>query len=150
MEALQQFVADQLLKLPQVAAVKPQSLDKFLARVPQHKVTALAFSSSSRASLPLRHAAQQHERHVVVGRVNWDAEVKPSYCPSCCTCVLMGHVGECMFGECVVQLRSLLFELRQMQNCEKDWRERGGGGGMGLGGGGQSQGRQTMYESCLQ
>lgn len=75
-EALQQFVVDQLLKLPQVAAVKPHSLDKFLARVAQHKVTVLAFSSSSRASLPLRHAAQQHERDVVVGRVEWAAEVR--------------------------------------------------------------------------
>ena len=89
-EALQQFVADRLLKLPQVAAVKPQSLDKFLARVAQHKVTALAFSSSSKASLPLRHAAQQHERYVVVGRVHWKAEVRLGFCLSCCDCMYFG------------------------------------------------------------
>lgn len=86
-EALQQFVADQLLKLPQVAAVKPQNLDQFLAQVPQYKVTVLAFSSSSRASLPLRHAAQQHARHVVVGRVHWTSDVRLGFCLSCCNCM---------------------------------------------------------------
>lgn len=74
-ESLQQFTADQLLKLPQVAAIQPRNLDKFLAKVPQHKVTVLAFSSTSKASVPLRRAAQQHELDVVVGRVHWAAEV---------------------------------------------------------------------------
>lgn len=74
-DSLQQFTADQLLKLPQVAAVQPRNLDKFLAGVAQHKVTVLAFSSSSKASIPLRRAAQQHKLDVVVGRVHWAAEV---------------------------------------------------------------------------
>ncbi|KAL3131728.1 DnaJ subfamily C member 16 [Trebouxia sp. C0009 RCD-2024] len=76
-ESLQQFTADQLLKLPQVAAIQPRNLDKFLAKVPQHKVTVLAFSSTSKASVPLRRAAQQHELDVVVGRVHWAAEDLP-------------------------------------------------------------------------
>ena len=74
-DSLQQFTADQLLKLPQVAPVQLTSLRKFLAKVPEHKVTVLAFSSSSKASMPLRRAAQQHELEVVVGRVHWNPEV---------------------------------------------------------------------------
>lgn len=74
-DSLQQFTADQLLKLPHVAALLPRSLDQFLARVPQHKVTVLAFASTSKASVPVRRAAQQHELDVVVGRVHWAAEV---------------------------------------------------------------------------
>ena len=137
-EALQQFVADQLLRLPQVTAVKPQSLDKFLARVPQHKVTVLAFSSSSRASLPLRRVAQQHQRHVVVGRVHWNAEVRLGSCLSCCNCI--------MFGERGVQLRSLLSELPHMQSPTEGVRVGEGQEGFGWGRGG-IQGRQTM-SSC--
>ena len=74
-DALQHFVANQLLKLPQVLAVSPLNVDRFLARVPHHKVTVLVFSSSGRPSLLLRQAAQQHERHVVAGRVQWAPEV---------------------------------------------------------------------------
>ena len=74
--SLQHFVADQLLKLPQVSTITPRNLDSFLAKAPQHKVTVLAFTSSpSRASIPLRHAAQQHGRHVVAGRVQWVPQV---------------------------------------------------------------------------
>lgn len=75
-DALQHFVTNQLLKLLQVPAVSPHNLDKFLAKVPQHKVTVLAFSSSGRPSILLRQAAQQHERHVVAGRVQWVPEVR--------------------------------------------------------------------------
>ena len=74
-DLLQQFVADQLLGLPQVPAIDPQSLSRFLARTPQHKVTVMAFSSATRASIPLRHAAQQHEHFIVAGRVQWRDEV---------------------------------------------------------------------------
>ena len=76
-DLLQQFVADQMLQLPQVTAVTPHTLDRFLASVAQHKVTALAFSTSAKASIPLRHAAQQHSQYVTVGRVQWKDEVTP-------------------------------------------------------------------------
>ena len=81
-DQLQQFVADQLLKLPQVTAVTPQTIDKFLDSVAQHKVSALAFSTSAKASIPLRHAAQQHSQFVAAGRVQWKDEVTYSDLPS--------------------------------------------------------------------
>ena len=74
-DLLQQFVADQLLQLPQVTAVTPHTLDRFLAGVAEHKVTALAFSTAAKASMPLRHAAQQHSQSVTAGRVQWKDEV---------------------------------------------------------------------------
>ena len=74
-DLLQQFVADQLLELPPAPAVDPDTIDRFLARVPHHKVAVLAFSTATKASIPLRHAAEQHKDHVVAGRVQWKAEV---------------------------------------------------------------------------
>ena len=126
-EALQQFVADQLLKLPQVAAVKPQNLDQFLARVPQYKVTVLAFSSSSRASLPLRHAAQQHARHVVVGRVHWTADVRLVFCLSCCNCM---HLCPCHeWKACCAAEVTLTWAATDARLYEGDSGGEGAGGG---------------------
>ncbi|DBA85275.1 TPA: DnaJ subfamily C member 16 [Trebouxia sp. C0005] len=73
-DLLQHFVADQLLELPAAPAVDPETIDRFLARVPHHKVAVLAFSTATKASIPLRHAAEQHKHHVVAGRVQWKAE----------------------------------------------------------------------------
>lgn len=73
-DLLQQFVADRLLELPPAPAVDPDTIDRFLARVPHHKVAVLAFSTATKASIPLRHAAEQHKDHVVAGRVQWKAE----------------------------------------------------------------------------
>jgi hypothetical protein len=75
---LQQFVADRLLELPPAPAVDPETIDRFLARVPHHKVAVLAFSTATKASIPLRHAAEQHKHNVVAGRVQWKAEVLSS------------------------------------------------------------------------
>ena len=74
-DLLQQFVADRLLELPPAPAVDPETIDRFLAHVPHHKVAVLAFSTATKASIPLRHAAEQHKHHVVAGRVQWTAEV---------------------------------------------------------------------------
>ncbi len=74
-DLLQQFVADRLLDVPPAPAVDPDTIDRFLARVPHHKVAVLAFSTAIKASIPLRHAAEQHKGHVVVGRVQWKPEV---------------------------------------------------------------------------
>ena len=67
--------------------VDPHTLERFLARVAQHKVTVLAFSTSTKASIPLRHAAQQHQHYVVAGRVQWRHEViefASMYCAAVC------------------------------------------------------------------
>ena len=72
---LQQFVADELLQLPQVQDVSLHMVERFLSKVPQHKVTVLAFSASAKASIPLRHAVQQHSHFVTAGRVQWNDEV---------------------------------------------------------------------------
>ncbi|KAL0042325.1 hypothetical protein WJX77_009183 [Trebouxia sp. C0004] len=73
-DLLQQFVTDRLLELPPVPAVDPDTIDRFLARVPHHKVAVLAFSTTTKASIPLRHAAEEHKHNVVAGRVQWKAE----------------------------------------------------------------------------
>ncbi len=78
-DLLQQFVADRLLELPPAPVVDPETIDRFLARVPHHKVAVLAFSTATKASIPLRHAAEQHKHHVVAGRLQWKAEVRGSY-----------------------------------------------------------------------
>ena len=77
-DLLQQFVADELLQLPPIQAVSPHTLDRFLGKVQEHKVTVLAFSASAKASIPLRHAAQQHSHLVTAGRVQWKDEVSIS------------------------------------------------------------------------
>ena len=75
-DLLQQFAADKLLELPQVSAVTPSSLDKFLGRVPPHKTTLLAFSTLTfGASIALRQAVQQTDMLMAAGRVQWQAEV---------------------------------------------------------------------------
>jgi len=74
-DLLQQFAADKLLGLPQVPAVTPSSLNKFLGRVPPHKTTLLAFSRTPDASIALRQAVQQTDMLMAAGRVQWQAEV---------------------------------------------------------------------------
>lgn len=74
-DLLQQFVADELLQLPVIQTVSPHTLNRFLDKIPQHKVAVLAFSTSAKASIPLRHAVQQHSHLVTAGRIQWSNEV---------------------------------------------------------------------------
>lgn len=77
-DLLQHFAADKLLELPQVPAITRRNLDKFLAWVPHHKTTLLAFSKTAGASIALRQAAQQTDMLLAAGRVQWQNEVRPS------------------------------------------------------------------------
>lgn len=74
-DQLQQFAADKLFELPQVPTVTRHSLAKFLAGVPQHKTTLLAFSKTAGASMALRQAVQQTDMLIRAGRVQWKSEV---------------------------------------------------------------------------
>ena len=77
-DLLQHFAAEKLLELPQVPAVTRRNLDRFLARVPHHRTTLLAFSKTAGASIALRQAAQQTNLLLAAGRVQWQDEVRPS------------------------------------------------------------------------
>ena len=77
-DLLQQFAADKLLELSQVPAVTRSTMDKFLARVPLHKTTLLAFSKTPEASVALRQAVQQTDMLMAAGRVQWQVEVSCS------------------------------------------------------------------------
>lgn len=67
--ALQSFLADRVLGLPQVPSVTPSSLARLLRCAPHHKVVAVALAEGpGPASLALRSAAQRHGGSIATAR----------------------------------------------------------------------------------
>lgn len=72
---LMQFVADELHDLPRVPALTWRSLDAYLARLPPHRVVALAFAATpGPGSAALRRFCADNKRMVAVARVVYQGQ----------------------------------------------------------------------------
>jgi hypothetical protein len=82
--ALADFLADQLLELPAIPEVLPDTLDIWQAKAPAHKVAALALSSRpGGGSLTLRRLALEHSGMVSFGRVHYKVGAGQAGVPVC-------------------------------------------------------------------